>query len=116
MIYLATPYSKYPAGHPAACHDACIAAAKLILDGKAVYSPIAHTHPVATFGGLDPLDHALWMGLNEHFMRVCDELAVVKMAGWDESKGIAMEIEAFQKAGKPIRYLSWPDLKFEEEA
>jgi hypothetical protein len=35
-------------------------------------------------------------------MRVCDVLIVVHMESWDTSKGIAMEVEHFERSGKPI--------------
>ena len=45
LAYLATPYSKYPAGLQQAFVDAAKLAALLLRSGMNVYSPIAHTHP-----------------------------------------------------------------------
>lgn len=47
LVYLATPYSKYPRGIEAAFVDASRLAACLVRLGISVYSPIAHTHPIA---------------------------------------------------------------------
>src|SRR3990167_1959103 len=58
--YLATPYTRYPAGIRAAFADAAKLAARLLVTGLKVYSPITHTHPLAIYGHLDPLDHAIW--------------------------------------------------------
>ena len=102
LAYLATPYSKYPGGIREAFEEACRITARLLLAGAKVYSPIAHTHPIATIGGLDPLDHSIWMPFDEAMMRVCDVLIVVHLESWETSKGIAMEVEYFEKAGKPI--------------
>lgn len=52
--YLASPYSKYPAGIEAAFQDICKQTALLIRHKIPVYSPIAHTHPVAIHGEIDP--------------------------------------------------------------
>src|SRR5436309_1862842 len=60
LYYLATPYSKYPRGLTAAFEDAANLAARLLQVGFRVYSPIAHTHPLAVYGKIDPLDHAIW--------------------------------------------------------
>lgn len=108
--YLATPYSKYPQGIEAAFQCACSAAARLIERGVNVYSPIAHTHPIAMNGGLDPLDHTIWMPLDEPMMRAAHGLFVLEMPGWDTSKGVAEEIAHFKAAGKPIRQITWPGL------
>lgn len=106
--YVATPYSAYPAGIDAAFHDACTATAEFIKRGIPVYSPIAHTHPVALAGGMDPLDHTIWLPADQPFMDAARGLIVVQMDGWDKSKGIAFEIEAFEKVSKVTRHCPWP--------
>jgi Domain of unknown function (DUF1937) len=102
LSYLATPYSRYPGGIEAAFMDAACLAARLLRIGVKVYSPICHTHPIAMCGNIDPLDHAIWMPFDEAMMRVCDMLIVAHMPSWETSKGIAMEVEHFEKAGKRI--------------
>ena len=108
--YLATPYSKWPHGiHDAFC-EAAKAAAEMLKRGHIVYSPIAHTHPIATHGGIDPLDHSIWLPFDGAMMAAAAGLYVVQMPGWDQSKGIAHEIAVFEAAGKPVHYVTWPDL------
>lgn len=102
LAYLSTPYSKFPGGMPLAFFKAADIAAQLLKSGAPVYSPIAHCHPIALFGNINPLDHSIWIPLDELMMRRCDSLIVVHMDGWQESKGMAHEIEAFTRAGKPI--------------
>jgi hypothetical protein len=102
LAYLATPYSKYPAGIERAFEDAARLAARLMLAGVKVYSPIAHTHPLAVYGKVDPLDHSIWMPFDEAMMAVADVLMIAEMEGWQESKGIAHEIEFFERAGQAI--------------
>lgn len=102
LVYLATPYSKYPGGISVAAREACAVAGSLIRRGVRVYSPIAHTHYIAIYGRLDPHDHAIWIPFDEAMMDVCDAMVIAKMEGWDKSKGIAIEIDIFKKAGKPI--------------
>ncbi len=102
LAYLATPYSKYHLGISQAFIDAAKLAARLMLSGIKVYSPIAHTHPIATYGRIDPHDHAIWLPFDEAMMTVCNTLIVAHMEGWDQSFGISCEIEFFEKARKPI--------------
>lgn len=106
MKYLATPYSKFEGGLEAAFCAAAQVAASLIRAGECVYSPICHTHPIAIYGGLDPLDHALWLEFDRAMMDRCDSLLVAMLLGWDESKGIRYEIEYFKAAGKPVVYIT----------
>lgn len=110
LHYLATPYSKYPHGITHAYLDACRLAARLIQAGMVSYSPIAHTHPIAIHGHIDPLDHSVWLPFDEVMMSRCDELLVAQMDGWDDSDGIAYEIGFFTLAHKPVRFLNPDDL------
>lgn len=98
LYYLASPYTKYGKGIEAAFEDICKIAAKFIADGICVYSPIAHIHPIAVKGGLDPLDNGIWLPFNVPFMRQCDGgLIVAKMDGWDASFGVGLEIRWFRE-------------------
>src|SRR5581483_5926388 len=101
LIYLATPYSKYPDGIDRAWLDACKLTARMLRAGAKVYSPIAHTHPVAIHGEIDPLDHKIWLPFDEAMMAAAAALVVAKMTGWESSQGIAHEIRFFAQARKP---------------
>ncbi len=102
IYYLATPYSKYPHGLHAAYVGACQLAAKLLQLDYKIYSPIAHTHPIAIHGGLDPLDHNIWLPFDHAIMEHCDALIIAHMDGWQDSYGIAQEIKYFAAHNKDI--------------
>lgn len=102
LAYLATPYSKFPGGTKRAFVEAAKLAARLMLAGIKVYSPITHTHPLAVYGGIDPLDHSIWLPFDEVMMNLCGTLIVAHMETWQSSRGIAHEVEFFEMAGKPI--------------
>lgn len=108
-VYLASPYSKFPSGIEEAFQEVCKATAFLIRNGVRVFCPIAHTHPVAMYGGIDPLSHDIWIPADAPLMDGASALVVCMMESWETSYGIKVEIEAFQKAGKPIFYLLWED-------
>lgn len=103
--YLASPYSKFPQGLDAAFRAVSENAALLVRNKIPVYSPIAHTHPIAIFGGMDPLDHSIWLPADEPFMRGARGLIVLRMATWEASYGIGEEIKEFRTADKPIIYM-----------
>lgn len=104
-FYLATQYSKHPQGVNAAWQEACRVAASLLRQGVIVFSPIAHSHGIAHCGAIDPLDHDIWIPADKPFMDAARGLIVYRDEGWKNSKGIAIEIEEFKKAGKPVYYL-----------
>lgn len=103
--YCATPYSKFHLGIEAAFEQACIQAALLISAGISVYFPICHTHPIAMQGGIDPLDHEIWLPADRAFMDAAKGLIVCKMDGWQDSYGVGVEIETFKAAGKPVVFM-----------
>lgn len=102
--YLGSPYSNFPGGLERAHFLACLAAAQLIEAGVPVFSPIAHTHPIAVFSRLDPLDHSIWLPADEPIMRAAHGIIVLKLAGWSQSFGLSKEIERFAGEGKPVIY------------
>ena len=107
-LYLATPYSKYPGGIDAAFTEACRAAAWFVRQGIGVYCPIAETHPIARYGGIDPLDHKIWLPADTPLMKGSKALVVCMMEGWETSFGIAEEKAAFAIMSKPVYYMEWP--------
>jgi hypothetical protein len=105
LVYLATPYSKYRPDIETAFQHAAALAAKLMQLGMKVYSPIAHGHPLSTYGKVDPFDHSIWLPFDAAIMDKADALLVAKMQGWDVSTGIKHEIDVFLRDGKPVWYL-----------
>lgn len=103
--YLATPYSKYKHGIEEAWKAAASNTAHLIKLGIPVFSPIAHTHPIAIHGGIDPYDHEIWMPADQPMMDQAHGLIVCKMEGWDKSFGVQVEIEDFKAKGKPVHFM-----------
>lgn len=105
LIYVGTPYTKYPGGIEKAFVDACKLTARLLTAGVNVYSPIAHTHPLAIYGDLDPLDHKIWLPFDSAMMAKADAMIVAMMEGWETSYGVRHEMETFAANGKQIFFL-----------
>lgn len=105
LCYIATAYSRYEGGIERAYQVACQVTAELLKMGVAAFSPIAHSHGIAIHGGINPLDVGFWLNVDKAMMDAADTLIVVMMAGWRDSHGIGVEIDAFTKAGKPVIYL-----------
>lgn len=85
-----------------------MAAAALIRQGHIVFSPITMTHPIdmVLAGEANTLGSEYWVDFDIAFMDRCDEIAVLKIEGWQQSCGIQREISYFRQHGKPIWFLS----------
>ena len=106
ITYLASPYSS-PFATVRECRFqlACKAAAILMQRGRIVYSPIAHTHPIAKLCDL-PKGWDFWQRYDEAFLNVCSDLLVLKLFGWEESVGVQAEIAIMSRLGKPVEYVT----------
>lgn len=104
-IYLATPYS-----HPEKAVEtlrflkACEIAGSLMAAGVIVYSPIAHTHPIAEVCDL-PRGWEFWERYDKAMLRGASKVVVAKMDGWQESKGVNAEISLASQMGIPVEYI-----------
>jgi hypothetical protein len=108
MIYLATPYSHPdPLIREERFRLASITAGYLMQQGLIVFSPIAHTHPIASLCSL-PLGWEYWHKFDIEFITLCEKLIVVKMIGWEESHGIREEIKIAESLNKPFEYMEVP--------
>ena len=106
LVYLATPYS-----HPQwevekqRYKDASAYAAKLMEEGYLVFCPIAHSHPIETYGMPELKSGDWWLRQDFAILKHCDELVVYKLEGWQKSYGVGKEIEYAKNNGIPIRYV-----------
>jgi hypothetical protein len=103
--YLATPYSRYPYGTEAAFRGAVDAAAICIRSGVMVFSPIAHSHPIAVSGQIAG-HFEQWAELDEAMIRASNGMIVVEMEGWKDSAGIKAEIDLCHCFGKAVYFMS----------
>jgi hypothetical protein len=77
-----------------------------MLEGNAVFSPIAHSHGVADHMPEHiRLDGDFWMEQDLALLAKCDEMAVLCLEGWEASKGLKREIAFASECGIPIQFL-----------
>lgn len=107
LFYLAIPYTgKEDLSYLVSCK----VAGKLMEGGVLVFSPIAHSHSIVQETNLDPHDEDLWLGLDLRILRHCDRLVVVTLPGWEQSKGVQIEMDEAQRLGIPIFFVP-PDIE-----
>ena len=105
LIYLASPYSHQDKQIQERRFQAvCQQAALMMRAGNLVFSPIAHTHPIAAFGL--PGDWAFWQRYDRAMLERCDELAVLQLDGWEKSVGVQAEIAIAKELNLPVRFIT----------
>lgn len=106
MIYLASPYSHPDRSVVIKRYElVCKVAAVLINRGLFVWSPIAQTHVTATHYAM-PTDAEFWKAYNFDFMRRSDAIYILTIDGWQQSKGVAMEIEFARYNHMELRFVN----------
>ncbi len=107
--YLATPYALYAGGKQEAYQEACRLSAILMSRKVVVFSPIVHNHPIS----YEPVtcdlmgDFHWWVEtVDQAMMQGSCGLIVGMIDGWQESRGVAWEIEWYTSRDLPIVY--WP--------
>ena len=109
-IYLASPYS-----HPEADRrekrfkQVCECAAYYMHRGEHIFSPIAHSHPIALAGDL-PKHFDYWADYDRVMLRHAKALWILIIEGWLQSEGVKQEVLLAKEFGIPV-YLVVPDLE-----
>lgn len=105
-IYLASPYSDPdPNVRQSRFMDICRYAGDCMLKGEFVFSPIAHSHPIAVLH-LDIPEQGwdFWGPICRKQLGLASKMRVVKLDGWDKSVGIAGELEIAKELGLEVEY------------
>jgi Domain of unknown function (DUF1937) len=87
-------------------NEACAAAAKLMAQGRLIFCPIAHSHPIADH--LPPgthSDHDFWLKQDFALLAMADNLLVLQLHQWKRSYGVGQEIAFARAHGIPVKYL-----------
>ena len=104
-VYLASPYT-HP--DPEVKHlrfvQASQAAAVMMKRGCVVFGPIAMTHPMALYGDVQGAWET-WKRFDEVFVKLCNELWVLMLDGWDRSTGVGAEIQIARNNLIPVTYV-----------
>ena len=112
LVYLASPYShKDLQVMTARYHAACAAAAKLMTKNTAIFAPIAHSHPISDYMDEEKrTDFDFWMAQDLPVLCHCDEVWVLKLEGWEKSRGVTREIQVATSVGIKVNYIDPADI------
>jgi len=103
-VYLATPYtSDDPEVRERRYLMACQVAAALMQRGHSVFSPIAHSHPIASYLPHEMMmDHEFWMRQDLPWLEAADMLVVCPADADRYSRGVAREVIDAQRMAKLV--------------
>lgn len=74
--------------------------------GRLIYSPILHCHPMSVAHAL-PGDYNFWLQYDRNMIDRADEVMVLMLRGWQESKGVAAEIAYAESIGKSVHMVEY---------
>lgn len=105
LVYIASPYSHENTHVMKERFEAVrdYTARVMQSDEYVPFSPIVHSHEIANIHNF-PKDHEYWLRINSVHMRHCDELWVLMLDGWMESKGVTAEIQFAKSLYIPVRF------------
>lgn len=101
LIYLASPYSDPDPGVRQKRYEEATRHASILMTEMDIYvfSPITHSHNLEQ---LEKRDWQFWMKFSCNLLAKCDELFILKIPGWNESKGVFMERHIAKMLKMPI--------------
>jgi hypothetical protein len=105
LVYLASPYSHPDAGvREHRFREVNRVAVDLVRLGMQIYSPISHSHTMATEGDL-PKSWLFWRAHCYAILRACSRVIVLMQDGWEDSVGVQAEIAIAREKGLPVEYM-----------
>lgn len=110
LIYLACPYRhEDPLIQKKRCAAASFVAKELLSKGQKVFSPLTHND---LFARLHPeISSEMWMQFDLKILGFCNKLLVLKLPGWEMSKGVKREIVFAKENNITIEEMSPPTEK-----
>ena len=106
LIYVASPYyHDNPYSMVLRAEAVANACYTMLRCGYNPISPIAHWHPMKLQGcKFEDVDDDL-VRVNITLLKKCDMLLVLQLGGWEQSKGIIIEVAQARKLNIEVRYV-----------
>jgi hypothetical protein len=103
--YLASPYSHSDPFVREERYLRAMQVLKGLLEKRMwTFSPIVHCHELKKIADL-PHEHEFWLDYDCHILKQCDELLVLRIEGWETSRGVKMEMDFAKANSIPISFL-----------
>jgi len=108
-VYIALPYSHESASVRKFRYLECVKYAfELAAKGINFNSPVLLTHDVyeLSLAANVSIPYQFYIDMSEHGIKQADELHLLKLAGWDKSKGVGLELQWAKEHNMPIIEIS----------
>ena len=113
MVYLASPYAHLsPAVREARLEAVRFVCGSMVDEGRIVMAPLVYLGELA-FKGVHPPQG--WYAFDLQLLARCDELVVIQLPGWEDSRGVLVEIAAAQARNMPIRLMTLEEARLPDE-
>ncbi len=112
VLYLACPYSHPdPAIREYRYSTVNRVAAQLMKANIVVFSPLSHSVPIARHLPDIEMEHQFWMLQDLPHLRRCEELLILGLPGWQQSRGVCEEMFKALAWRKPITLIEESDIE-----
>ena len=109
LTYLAAPFRHAVKSVRNSRLEAVSRYAALLTDiDRRVFCPLAYAQALIDHG-FGYKDDEWWYKYDVGWLEHCDELIVLMLPGWSESKGVRIEIEAAEELGILVSYADIPE-------
>ena len=113
IYYLASPYSHKDWKIKKQRAEAVTkAAVDLLHQGVYCFAPIAYNEPWEKFDL--PGDWQFWEKFDKAFIDKMDGVIVLQLDGWEQSVGVAAEIQYAKSVNKPVYYITESQIETRE--
>lgn len=115
LHYLASPYTGDATTQQMRYEAVRDAAAKLFTQRVWIFAPIVHCHDISISHGL-PGDFKFWDEYDRTMLYHCDDMWILPLAGWKDSRGIEAERRICADYNMPVfKILNITDFDFKLE-
>jgi len=112
VLYVALPFTHSEAAtREHRFRAACRASALLMQSNICVFSPLSHSVPIVRHGELDEMDSDFWLTMDIPLLERSDELLILALDGWEQSKGVREELLFALEHNKPITLIEEKDIE-----
>jgi len=109
-IFLCAPYTNHDPEIVNARVTAINAHAAFLMNQRhIVFSPISHSHPIAIENDM-PTTFEFWQRQNREFIVWCDVVMVLRLNGWQESRGLVDEMKYAKLINKRAVTDDWEEI------
>jgi hypothetical protein len=108
LTYLACPFRDKDINvRKKRCAAAHYTAAQLTSQGYHIFSPLTHNEILVDLVQDMPKEH--WLEFDLAILSICKRLFILKLDGWNSSKGVQIEMDFAKKNGIPIEEIMPPE-------